>query len=96
MVRGPACSFAVGAAIIVILGSSLPASARSDNPVRRSVAQVSGPENRRVVVNEGEGKTARLLSELEEELKASSYVVIRMRVSMEKEQDVGSFTIRAG
>jgi len=96
VVRRPACSFAVGAAIIVILGSPPPASARSDNPAERTVAEASGPENRRVVVSEGESKTARLLSELEEELKASSYVVIRMRVSMEKEQDVGSFTIRAG
>jgi hypothetical protein len=86
VVRRPACRFAVGAAAVMVLGLSLPAGARSANPVRRSVAQVSGAEARRVVVSEGEGKTARLLSELEQELKASSYVVIRVpKVAFEPE-----------
>jgi hypothetical protein len=70
----------------MVLGLSLPAGARSANPVGRRLAQVSGSEARRVVVSEGEGKTARLLSELEQELKASSYVVIRVpKVAFEPE-----------
>jgi hypothetical protein len=78
--------FAVVAATVVVLGSSFPARARSADPVQRKVAQVTGPETRRVVVSEGEGKTARLLSELEQELKASSYVVIRVpKVAFEPE-----------
>ena len=70
----------------MVLGLSLPAGARLANPVGRRLAQVSGSEARRVVVSEGEGKTARLLSELEQELKASSYVVIRVpKVAFEPE-----------
>jgi hypothetical protein len=70
----------------MVLGLSLPANARSAHPVRRTVAQASGTETRRVVVSEGDGKTARLLSELEQELKASSYVVIRVpKVAFEPE-----------
>lgn len=86
MVRRTAYVFAVGAATVLVVGLSVPASARSDHPVQRRVAEAGGPETRRVVVSEGEGKTARLLSELEQELKASSYVVIRVpKVAFEPE-----------
>jgi hypothetical protein len=82
----PGRVFAVGAAAVLILASSLPARARSGPPARRTVAEASGADTRRVVVSEGEGKTARLLGELEQELKASSYVVVRVpRVAFEPE-----------
>jgi hypothetical protein len=86
VVRRATRVFAVVAATVLALGASFPASARSADPVRRRVAQVTGPENRRIVVSEGEGKTARLLGELEQELKASSYVVIRVpKIAFEPE-----------
>jgi len=92
VVPRPASIFAVRAAtvavlvVLLVLGLPLPANARSDHPAKRRVSQVSSSEPKRVVVSEGEGKTARLLSELEQELKASSYVVIRVpKVAFEPE-----------
>ena len=68
--------------------------ARAGRPGKRTLAETAGtsaaPEApdpaKRIVVSEGEGKTSRLVSELEQELKASSYVVVRVpKVAFEPE-----------
>jgi hypothetical protein len=82
MKRAPALAFL---ALVGLAGNAWAGRAR---PIERRVADASaGPESaKRIVVTEGDGKTARLVAELEQELKASSYVVVRMpKVAFEPE-----------
>jgi hypothetical protein len=69
------------------------ASAGWAQPARRAERRLAGvaealpsTEPQRVVVSEGDGKTARFVNELEQELKASSYVVVRVaKIALEPE-----------
>jgi hypothetical protein len=72
---------------LLVLGGASPAAARPPRHAARQLAEAPAVADRqRVVVSEGEGKTARLVNELEQELKASSYVVVRVpQVALEPE-----------
>jgi len=70
----------------VVLASN--AWARPTRPAERTLADATAVLDpaKRIVVTEGDGKAARLVDELEQELKASSYVVVRMpKVALEPE-----------
>ena len=72
-------------AVIDLVGDAWARPARS---AERSLAEAAeAPDaEKRIVVTEGDGKTARFVSELEQELKASSYVVVRVpKVAFEPE-----------
>jgi len=73
-------------ALLALVGLAGNAWARPARP--RTLAEAAGAPNpaKRIVVTEGDGKTVRLVDELEQELKASSYVVVRMpKVAIEPE-----------
>jgi hypothetical protein len=73
---------------LALLGGAAAAHARPAKPAEYRLAE--GPpavtDTQRVVVSEGDAKSARLVGELEQELKASSYVVVRVpKVALEPE-----------
>jgi hypothetical protein len=73
---------------LALLGAASDARARPAGPGARRLAEAApaSAEAQRVVVTEGDAKTARLVGELEQELKASSYVVVRVpKVALEPE-----------
>jgi hypothetical protein len=67
----------VALAVIGLVGNAW---ARPARPAQRKLAEAAEAPNpaKRIVVAEGGGKTARLVNELEQELMASAYVVVRM------------------
>jgi len=78
-------------AALALIGLAENAWARPARPAQRTLAETATPATatdpgKRIVVTEGDGKTARLVDELEQELKASSYVVVRVaKVALDPE-----------
>jgi hypothetical protein len=75
-------------ALLTLVGLAGNTWARPARSAERTLADATAaPDpNKRIVVTEGDGKTGRLVDELEQELKASSYVVVRMpKVAIEPE-----------
>jgi hypothetical protein len=76
--------------LVALVGLGVAAEAHARPAMRAEYRLAEGPpavtDTQRVVVSEGDGKTARLVGELEQELKASSYVVVRVpKVALEPE-----------
>jgi hypothetical protein len=74
-------------AILAVLAATNDSWARPSAHAGRTLAEApAAAEAQRVVVTEGDAKTAKLVGELEQELKASSYVIVRVpKVALEPE-----------
>jgi hypothetical protein len=71
-----------------VLAIASPARPEPEDPSSRGLAEPSDApiDAKRVVVTEGDAKTTRLVNELEQELRASSYVIVRVpKVALEPE-----------
>jgi hypothetical protein len=68
-----------GLALVAILAAMPTGWVRPAKPTGRTLAEAAAASDpQRVVVNEGNAKNARLLGELEQELRASSYAIVRV------------------
>lgn len=82
--RAGACALAACGLALATLTTVSARAARLEGPRPRRLAQAPATDAQRVVLSEGDGKSARLVNELEQELKASSYAVVRVgRVALE-------------